>query len=82
MFIIWFYMMDIQYIPRNIHSVFSLENYAYGSRLVVFYFFHLVLINPLSAGTELIRFIIENIMVADALAPRVARTSVPMILIM
>ena len=74
-------MMDVQYIPRNIHSVFSLVNYVNGSRLVVF-FFHLVLINPLSAGTELIRFIIENIMVADALAPSVARTSVPMILIM
>ena len=37
-------------------------------------------INPYRAGTELIRFNIVNIMVADALAPCVTRTSAPMIL--
>ena len=37
-------------------------------------------VNPKRAVTELGRFIIVNIMVADALAPCVARTSAPMIL--
>ena len=36
--------------------------------------------HPLPAGTELSRFNLANIMVAEALAPCVARSSTPMIL--
>ena len=43
---------------------------------------HVINVNPYRAGTELIQFNIVNIMVADALAPSVARTSAPMILTM
>ena len=39
-------------------------------------------VNPELAGTELIQFNIVNIMVADALAPRVAMSSAAMILTM
>ena len=39
-------------------------------------------VNPYHAGTELFRFNIVNIMVADALATQGARTSAPMILTM
>ena len=39
-------------------------------------------INPWRAGNELIRFNIANVMVADSLAPFVARTSAPMVFVM
>ena len=40
------------------------------------------MLNPSTSGTELIRFNIANIIVADALAPYVASTSTPMTLTM
>ena len=39
-------------------------------------------LNPYHAGTELVHFIINNIMGAEALAPCVSSTSAPMILTM
>ena len=44
--------------------------------------FELLKLNREHAGTKLFWFDIVNIMVADAQAPRIARTSAPMILIM
>ena len=49
---------------------------------IYIYIYYITLINPQRVGTELIWLSTVNTMVADALAPSVAKTSAPMILTM
>ena len=68
---VWWYMYD--YDISKYHTIIIVRN-------TITIYMALLCFNPQRAGTELIRFIIVSIIVADALASCIARISTPMIL--